>query len=206
MDSLGHTYVISDVSRNGKIRVDALGYLQISVTATNTLPPSSLPLKQGNNRFTANVVVNGTTWNQTKIGLILNFVEISNDALRFEDKSLTGTNHTFDQGGGQPTLLHWTATAQLFPPVADDYPIEFVFGSGFGDLVAGELSMNPSAILVTWNSPADAPIIDGSAEVSAYWFAPLVTDQSFTVMEDFFNGSIGRQSPTLFYSIVGAGP
>jgi hypothetical protein len=55
MDSLGHTYVISDVSKNGKIRVDALGYLQISVTA-NTPPPSSFPLKQGNNRFTANVL------------------------------------------------------------------------------------------------------------------------------------------------------
>jgi len=204
MDSLGHTYVISGVlDKNSKhpLRVDALGYLELSVT---TLPfPSPIP-KQGSNRFTANLVVNGTTWNQTEVGLILNFVKIF-DSLRFEDGSL-GASHTFEQGGGQSTSLHWTATAQLFPPVADDYPIEFVFGSGFGDLVAGELSMNPSAILVTWNSPADASIIDGSAEVSAYWFAPLVTDQSFTVMEDFFNGSIGRQSPTLGYSIVGAGP
>jgi hypothetical protein len=33
----------------------------------------------------------------------------------------------------------------------------------------------------------------------------LVTDKSFTVMEDFFNGSIGCQSVTLQYSIIGAG-
>jgi hypothetical protein len=122
MDGPGHTYVISDVSTNGKIRVDALGYLEISVTATNTFPPSTFPLQQGQNRFTANVVINGTTWNQTKVGLIVNFVGILSDELGFSGVAplpsplLPATFWTFDQGGGNSALLLWRATVQPFPP------------------------------------------------------------------------------------------
>lgn len=164
MDSLGHTYVISGVlDKNSKhpLPVDALGYLELSVT---TLPfPSPIP-KQGSNRFTANLVVNGTTWNQTEVGLILNFVGVPRDVqfgfippLPLDPNppppapQLTPKQEwVFRQGGQQSALLKWLIVVEPFPPHPDDYPLEFVLGPGFGDLVAGELSISPNNIVLTW--------------------------------------------------------
>jgi hypothetical protein len=61
----------SDGTPTTPLPVDAGGYVEISASAL----PAPKGLKQGMNRFAANIAVTGTDWNPISLGLVLNVVD-----------------------------------------------------------------------------------------------------------------------------------
>lgn len=210
------TYVISGTAGAGEwLTVEADGYFEIQVQGN----PAPSSVAQGDNRFTADVVVTGMytdpaeDWGQQiHLGLVLNVVQIDFTQTQYvlpTDTVIQATATNFSFGPGQPTIgLQWNATAKLWPPEPEDYmpPIQHVLGTPGAETLGpvstdGFMYMTPPGLVVISQQPSNLPNIVGEGQVGAFWWASSTSGQ-FTLPQSFFNGSITGPSNPLSYEIT----
>jgi hypothetical protein len=167
---IGTAYHISGTS-NGLIplSINKGGYLTISVNpnpVVNGSDGNPIAFPPSNNRFVAALVVNGTyvlgrNWNSIVINLVLNAVQIQGSvAWDIPSTSLVPPPAMFVAGQSLPTGINWSGWSTLWPTELEDYPIQHMLSCegfapvpGVGEIVPGQLWMQPVDLIAVWSGP-----------------------------------------------------
>jgi hypothetical protein len=172
-------YVMTGQSDGTKpLLVEAQGMLEIDVTCTapQQVGPSA-------NHFVAEILVNGTTWNQTSIPLVLNVLAGDSCVL------LAGENNSVELIAGE-AAAGFTWGFQFMPgfspPLDEDYPVTVVLNPGQGDVAPG-VYLLPRFLTITFTNAAQGQTsIQANGTVGAYFFANAPSSGSFTIPQEAF--------------------
>jgi hypothetical protein len=154
--------------------------LEIDVTCT---APSQTIAAQ--NRFAAELVVNGTTWSQTRLPLVLNVLDGESCI------SLAGNASLIEVIAGEAAVgFTWSYRfTEGFSPVLDeDYPVTVVLNPGKGDVAPG-LYLSPRRLALTFDNAAEGRsqnALQASGTIGAYFYANAASNQFFTIPQEAF--------------------
>ena len=228
-------YQITGTWRPGDapLPVAAGGFFEVSVTAST--PPNGnngLPYNNGNNRFTASVVVEGPNLPTTEISLVLNVVNIDTSSPSspsvgwMSAGGQLGTHGDFEAAGQGFLNMAWQFQPSLLPDPSDfPTPIDCILGPGGPGLLvpapayagqfpvnkqgAGILFMPEGALVCELQSDGTFTNSIPTAEVGTFGPVQVISSVyspsgvgQFRVMQSFFNGAITGLSTGLNYSMT----
>jgi hypothetical protein len=176
--ALNWVYVMTGQSdgTNPNFLVEAQGMLEIDVTCT---APQQVNASQ--NRFAAEIVVNGTTWNQAVIPLVLNVLD-GNSCV------LPAKSPVELIAGEAPQEFSWSFsfTAGFSPLLDEDYPVTVVLNPGQGDVDPG-VYLSPRYLALTFTDAGQGQTpLQAQGTIGAYSYANAPSSGSFTIPQDAF--------------------